>query len=248
MQLTYFGANAWQIDLGDRTLLIDPWLVGSLTFGNAKWLFEGKHRVAPTIPDRIDLILLSQGLEDHAHRPTLTHLDRQIPVVGSPTAIQVAQTLGYQNLTTLKPGETHQIGDWLSIQALAGAPVPQIENGYILTDLKQNKRLYYEPHGFSPADIAQYAPVETIITPIVTLGLPLIGPIIKGNANTVTLARSLQAKYVLPTAAGGDIEYSGILDRFLQIEGSPEAFRQQLQAAGLATELLDPKPLVKCEV
>ena len=41
MQLTYFGANGWLLELAGQRLLLDPWLVGPLRFGGAGWLFEG---------------------------------------------------------------------------------------------------------------------------------------------------------------------------------------------------------------
>jgi L-ascorbate metabolism protein UlaG (beta-lactamase superfamily) len=39
MQLTYFGANGWLLELAGQRLLLDPWLVGPLRFGGAGWLF-----------------------------------------------------------------------------------------------------------------------------------------------------------------------------------------------------------------
>jgi L-ascorbate metabolism protein UlaG (beta-lactamase superfamily) len=42
MRLIYFGANSWLIELGQQRILIDPWLVGSLMFGNLTWLFKGQ--------------------------------------------------------------------------------------------------------------------------------------------------------------------------------------------------------------
>jgi L-ascorbate metabolism protein UlaG (beta-lactamase superfamily) len=241
MQLTYFGANSWLVQTPTLNILIDPWLVGSLTFGGAAWFFEGKHRVAPQPPDRIDLILLSQGLEDHSHRATLTSLDRTIPVVGSVSAAKVATSLGYSSVIPLIPGQSHHLGD-LTIEATTGASVPQIENGYILRNQATGQSLYYEPHGFSPADLDRHAPIDAVITPIISLSLPLVGPIIKGDDEAVKLARSLQARYLLPTAAGGDIAYTGILDKFLKVQGNAETMRHKLQAAGLTTQVIEPLP------
>ncbi|NJL83206.1 MAG: MBL fold metallo-hydrolase, partial [Chloroflexaceae bacterium] len=69
MYLTYFDSNSWLIEIADQRILLDPWLVGSLTFGNMAWLFKGEKRTSRPLPEKIDLILLSQGLEDHAHHP-----------------------------------------------------------------------------------------------------------------------------------------------------------------------------------
>lgn len=240
MQLTYYGANSWLLEFESLRILIDPWLWDSLTFGGQAWLFEGSHRQAIALPEQIDAILLSQGLDDHAHRPTLAKLDKNIPVVASPSAAAVVQQLGYLNVTPLRPGETHRLGQQLKLLATAGAPVPQVENGYLLEGLTSGRSLYYEPHGYSDPRLAEYAPIDVVITPIVDLALPLAGAIIRGNGRTVDLLADLEASYILPTAAAGDIEYSGILDRILRVKGSAEQFRSLLQARGLTTQLLEP--------
>ena len=64
MYLTYLDSNSWLVEMGGQNILIDPWLVGSLTFGNLDWLFKGSRPQERPIPEKIDLILLSQGLED----------------------------------------------------------------------------------------------------------------------------------------------------------------------------------------
>jgi L-ascorbate metabolism protein UlaG (beta-lactamase superfamily) len=235
MHLTYYGANSWLLDLADQRILIDPWLVETLTFNGQSWLFEGRHAVAPQQPEGVTLILLSQGLDDHAHIPTLKILDKSIPVVGSASAVKRVRELGYSDVTLLKPGDRHQLGD-LTIEATPGAPVPQVENGYVLRG--EGRSLYYEPHGYSPKDLV--GPIDIVITPIVDLGLPIVGPIIKGNDLTVDLAQRLQAKYVLPTAAGGDISYSGILDRLLQVTGDAAIFEGLLRSRQSDTTLLVP--------
>ncbi|NJR67606.1 MAG: MBL fold metallo-hydrolase [Synechococcales cyanobacterium CRU_2_2] len=242
MQLTYFGANSWLLEFEQLHILIDPWLVGRLCFGGQRWFFEGTHTLPTTIPDRIDLVLLAQGLPDHAHPPTLKKLDRQLPVVASPSAAKVVQGLGYSTVTVLSPGQTHRVADAVEIRATAGAPVPQTENGYLITGLQTGKKLYYEPHGFSDRTLPTYAPIDVVIAPVVDLTLPLAGAFVKGNQTTIQLLQALQARYVLPTTAGEGIEYAGIIDRLLSVKGSPEHFRQQLQAANLQTELVEAKP------
>ena len=242
MQLTYIGSNSWFLEIGDRRILLDPWLVGDLVFGNAPWLFKGTHRTSPAIPENVDLILLSQGLEDHAHRPTLEKLAKTIPVVGSPNAAKVARALGFETVIALPHGKTHTVGN-LEIRAFPGAPVgPQRENAYLLKDLAANKTLYYEPHGFPPQEIQQYAPIDAVISPLLSLKIPLIGPVINGSASAPQLATWLQPKYFLGTAAGGDIEFSGILNSVLKVEGGAEALRSQLQAKNITTEIVDPTP------
>jgi hypothetical protein len=41
---------------------------------------------------------MPQGLDDHAHRPTLKQLDKALPVVCSPTAAEVCRELGFKTV------------------------------------------------------------------------------------------------------------------------------------------------------
>lgn len=61
----------YSIEMGGQRILLDPWLIGTLVFGNLPWLFKGSRATSSPIPENIDLILLSQGLEDLTHPPTL---------------------------------------------------------------------------------------------------------------------------------------------------------------------------------
>jgi L-ascorbate metabolism protein UlaG (beta-lactamase superfamily) len=107
MQLTWLDNNSWLIELSGKTILLDPWIVGDLIFGNQSWLFHGTKTVDRLLPENIDLILISQGLPDHAHPPTLAILDRSIPVVCSPNAAQLIQNLDYEQVTVLAHGESY---------------------------------------------------------------------------------------------------------------------------------------------
>jgi L-ascorbate metabolism protein UlaG (beta-lactamase superfamily) len=246
MQLTYFGANSWLLELGRQRILVDPWLVGSLVFGNLQWFFKGERRQPiglGSFPDNIDLILLSQGLEDHAHKPTLKQLDKTIPVVGSANAAQVAEELGYTQVTKLTPGQTFTLANQVEIRALPGAPIGlQKENAYLLKEWESKATLYYEPHGFPPSEIKNYAPVDVVINPVVNLELPVAGAIIKGKASALQLAQSLKPQVMLPTAAGGDVEYEGLVMSLLRTEGSVAELRSQLSKHNLSTQLIEPQP------
>jgi len=243
MQLTYLGANSWLWQWENLTILVDPWIVDDLVFLNWPWLFRGTRRVnPPTLPDRIDLILLSQGLEDHAHKPTLKTLNKTIPVVGSPKAAEVAKELGFETVTALSHGQAHPLNHQIEIRALPGAPIGlEKENAYLLTALTPQQRLYYEPHGFPPEEVKQYWPVDVVINPILNLELPLAGPIIKGKDSALQLAQWLNPKAILATAAGGEIEYQGVLLSLLKTNGSLEQARSRLQQANLSTEIIQPQ-------
>jgi L-ascorbate metabolism protein UlaG (beta-lactamase superfamily) len=249
MFLTWLDSNSWLIELGGKRILLDPWLVGSLSFGNQTWLFEGKKNSVRPIPENIDLILLSQGLPDHAHPPTLEQLDRSIPVVGSPGAAKVVEKLGYTQVTTLAHGESLAIGS-LKMQAFPGSPVGPnlVENGYLLSDLEQQTKLYYEPHGYHSPTLKDFAPVDVVITPIIDLKLPLLGSVIKGSTSAVQAAEWLRPQVILPTAAGGDITFEGLLISVLKAEGGADEVRSLLAQKQLSTQVLEPEAWQRFEV
>ncbi|MGA1475857.1 MAG: MBL fold metallo-hydrolase [Prochlorothrix sp.] len=242
MQLTYFGSNSWFLEVGRVRILLDPWLVDSLTFGGQRWFFEAVNNYKAPTPKRVDLILLSQGLPDHAHRPTLEQLDRAIPVVGSVSAAKVATELGYLEVTALKPGEMVDFGNRLQIRALAGAPVPQVENGYLLTQLRDDRKLYYEPHGYVDPVLADLGPIDVVMSPLMDMMLPLSIPVIQGKKTAFGLVEQLQPRYFFSTAAGGDVSFSGVLNRMLKNDGTKEELEAQVAAGGYATEVIDAVP------
>ncbi|GAP94013.1 MBL fold metallo-hydrolase [Leptolyngbya sp. NIES-2104] len=248
MYLTWLDSNSWLIELADKRILLDPWLVGELTFGNIGWLFKGKRSSDRPIPENIDLILLSQGIEDHAHPETLKRLDRSIPVVASPSAAKVAQSIGFSSVTALKHGESFTIDQFVQIQATPGSqlgPGTQ-ENGYLLTELPTGVTLYYEPHGNHPSPLPN--PIDVVITPLIDLALPLVGSIIKGTESALDLTKQAQPQIILPTAAGGEIEFEGILISVLKAIGTTDDFRSKLAQANLTTQVIEPKPGERFEI
>jgi L-ascorbate metabolism protein UlaG (beta-lactamase superfamily) len=244
MYLTWLDSNSWLIEIGGQRILLDPWLVGDLTFGNTPWIFRGHRTQDRSIPEHLDLILLSQGLEDHAHPPTLRALDRTIPVVGSPGAAKVAETLGFTQVTALAHGDSFTLNDAVTIEATLGSPIGPTtrENGYLLKQLADGITLYYEPHGYHPPALRQYGSFDVVVTPVIDLRLPLLGPVIQGSQSALQLAQWVKPQVMLPTAAGGDIEFEGLLVKFLKAVGSPAELQTQLTQAGLTTRVLEPKP------
>ena len=249
MNLTYFDSNSWLIEIDQMRILLDPWLVGKLTFSNQKWLFEGSKKNIQSIPENIDLILLSQGLEDHAHPPTLEKLDRQIPVIASPNAAKVVRELGYETVNVLEHNQRHQIKQ-VEIKAVPGSPIGPtlVENGYIITGLESGKSIYYEPHGYHSKSLQESAPIDVIITPIINLKLPLLGAVIKGKEAALQVCKQLKPQVILSTAAGGDVDFKGIVTSILSAEGTVEEFNQLLQQNNLSTKAIDPQSGEKIEL
>ena len=245
-ELTWFEFNTWKLDLGGYTILIDPWLVGDLVFGNMPWLIRGVRPEPISIPDSVDLILLSQGLEDHAHPATLQALDKAIPIVASPSGAAVAKKLGFGSVTALNHGETLEL-DELTIQAFPEAVVGPMkrENGYLLQLKQTNKRLYYGPHGYPSELLKALDPVDVAISPVADLSLPLVGPIIRGKQGGQEVAQWLNPAWMIPTATAVNVEYTGLIARWQTLSGSADELRSHIQQQGLHTQVMDEFPPLK---
>ena len=243
MQLTYFDSNSWLIEIDGTRILLDPWLVGDLTFGNLSWLFKGTKNNAHPIPENIDVILLSQGLEDHAHPPTLKELDHNIPVVASPNAAKVVTELGYSTIIPVAHGESYTINDRVEIKAILGSPIgPTLtENAYIIKGLDSGKTLYYEPHGYHSQEIKTTESIDVVITPLVSLKLPLIGALIRGQQSALELCQAIKPQVILSTTAGGDVSFEGLLISIIKEEGTVDQFNNLLKQKGLSTTAIDPQ-------
>jgi L-ascorbate metabolism protein UlaG (beta-lactamase superfamily) len=237
------------IELAGLRLLVDPWLVGPLVFGNAPWFFQGQHRDPPALPTKIDAIVLSQGLPDHANPPTLRQLDHTIPVIASPSAAQVVQSLGFTDVTALAPGESFTCREAIAITATTGAIVGPTarENGYVLRSLTNQPNgdqpsLYYEPHGYADPKLADLAPVDVAIAPLISLSVGPF-PILRGMEVALALAQVLRPQVMLSTAgSGGNVVYDGLLAAALRSRGSLDTFQANLAAAGLVTQVLRATP------
>lgn len=240
---TWLDSNSWLWEIDGIRILVDPWLVETLVFGDSPWLFEGKRPQPMPIPESIDLILLSQGLPDHAHPPTLKQLNKAIPVIASPAGAAVAQDLGFTDVTAINHGDRVSFKAQLHIQAFPGAPVGPVakENGYVLST-DEGVSLYYEAHGYPDSTLAEYAPIDVAITPIVNLELPFSIPVLRGNAGALELAKRVKPRVMLPTAGSGELEFTGLLTKVLQEKGSAEQMQAALSTAGLSTQVVTTKP------
>ena len=228
---TYLGANGWCLDVAGLRVLVDPWLVGPLVFPPGPWLLKGEMPVLQPVPECIDLLLLTQGLQDHAHPETLSMLSKDLPVVGSAAAVKVAKRLGFSSVQTLAPGDCTEHGA-LRIRATAGAAVPAVENGYLLD--WPGGSLYLEPHGVLDSSLEQ-RPVQTVITPVVDLGLPLVGNFITGATVMPDLISRFQPQQVLASTTGGDVRFSGLLSKALEAGGVSEVSPEVTEGCTLIT-------------
>ena len=218
-EATYLGSNGWLIKFKKTNLIIDPWLKGDLIFPPGEWFFKGTLEEEILIDKKIDIILLTQGLPDHCHIPTLEMFRKDIPIICPRSASEILAKIGFSSIKVLKPTEkTNKFN--LSFEATAGAPVPQIENGYIVKDDQENS-FYIEPHGYLDDNLSNQN-LDAVITPTKNLELPLVGPFVKGADVIPKLINKFNPKYILSSTVGGDAKYSGFLNNFISVQDFKE--------------------------
>ena len=210
---TYFGSNSWLLEITGLRVLVDPWLVDALVFPPGPWLLKGELTKPWPIPEQIDLLLLTQGLADHAHPATLALLPKDVPVVGSAAAAKVAEGLGFSDVISLRPGDTHAHHQLKIQQRSTRAPGGK----HYLLDWADGS-LYLEPHGVLDPALPK-RPVNTVITPVIDLGLPLAGNFITGASVLPKLIDQFEPQQVLASTTGGDVRFSGLISRFLSADG-----------------------------
>ena len=161
-EATYLGSNGWLIKFDKTNVIIDPWLTGDLVFPPGEWFFKGSLENEVFIEEDINLILLTQGLPDHCHIPSLKKFKNNIDIICPNSAKGILEKSGFTSIKVLNPTEKiYQKG--LEIEATAGAPVPQIENGYIVKDF-DGRGFYIEPHGYLDQRLKPQE-IDAVITP-----------------------------------------------------------------------------------
>jgi L-ascorbate metabolism protein UlaG (beta-lactamase superfamily) len=243
--LTYtsYEGNSWRAEFASTgvKVLVDPWLVGNLAFGGLESIYCGTKRIArpETIDiDRLaaetDFILLTMSIDDHAHRPTLQRLPKSIPVVGSPSAAEVARNLGYSTVYEVDHGQEVVICDGkLKIRAtqgaLVGPPWSKRENGFVLSETSSSGiSLYYEPHAdYVASSVAQVGMVDVVVSPPSTQSL-LGYQLVKGATDNIPLLKMLRPKVVVPLN-NAEFDATGPLHSLLSETGGIEQLKRQLK-------------------
>ena len=224
-EATYLGSNGWLIRFDKTNLLIDPWLTGDLVFPPGEWFFKGSLDNEIVIEENINIILLTQGLPDHCHIPSLIKFKKNIDIICPKSAKDILENSGFTSLKIIKPSDKIK-KHGLEIEATAGAPVPQIENGYIVKDDK-GSGFYIEPHGYLDENLKSQE-IDAVITPIINLELPLVGSFVKGADVIPKLINTFNPKYILSSTAGGEAKYTGLLNKFISIQEYTEEIKCNL--------------------
>ena len=254
--LTYLEINGYLMTAGGVTILIDPILEGQLDFGIPD-LYRAKKKTLPaaglteTLPP-IDCLLITQGLDDHAHVRTLKKLAgkknfQSIPILAPPSAKPALEAAGLTrnpNLRFLRHGEKATIfpaGEDLStddgvsvcatIGALVGPPWQARENGHIIRS-KTAPSVYIEPHvEFFPNNLRKEGTVDIAITPITGQTLPAF-ELVHGPSDTVRLLNVLQPKVLVPMR-NGNLDTDGPISPIIRTIGSTSEFQSLLKKADI---------------
>lgn len=245
----YLETNSWSVIVNyDMDIAIDPVLAAPLDFGipllysGKKKFIDGKAEMQRLV-EKTDYILLSQGLDDHAHGPTLKQLAKlrpNMPYIVAPSALPVLLSCGISSscITTLMPGRSIELtkaNKKVTITAtkgaLVGPPWQATENGYIVRP-EMGASFYYEPHCmYDESELSRLGPVDYVITPIVSQELPFF-TLVAGGDKAVKLAQILKAKAIVPMA-NGELDQSGVLALLVRSEGSEQEFVSSLKAQSL---------------
>ena len=115
------------------TVLIDPVLVGTLDFG-VPALYSASKRVLGTADSTavsalppLDALILTQGLDDHAHLRTLRAIatrDPALPVLAPPSARPVLEAAGLRSVTYLASSSRRLELPYLGLDALPPIRMP----------------------------------------------------------------------------------------------------------------------------
>jgi L-ascorbate metabolism protein UlaG (beta-lactamase superfamily) len=250
--LTFLEHNAWLMTLGRTTILVDPLLEGPLDFGLPSIIYSASKRVLPPsglagcLPS-FDAIVITQGLSDHAHVPTLRALASRglsCPVIAPPSAAAALEAAGVPASITrlVGHGETVAVGGVVITAtkgALVGPPWQARENGYVLRAAPGQPAfpsVYIEPHAeFDAQELSALAPVDIVITPVVGQFLPAFELVHDGNA-ALALCLALRPKTVLPMG-NGEINAVGCTAGLVRSVGTVQGFGRMLERSGIGAAL-----------
>ncbi|GJQ10224.1 hypothetical protein GpartN1_g2015.t1 [Galdieria partita] len=248
---TRLEGNSWRLQVDNLRVFVDPWLVGNLYFGH-EFLFSAikKSLKDKKLEDfgRIDLIVLSQGLPDHAHVPTLKQIDKKIPVIASRKAAKVCLKLGFQNVQVLRHGDTFCFSNLVRVTAFEGSkvgpPYEAAENAYLFETL-HGFRLFCEPHGNVPDKVLselQMKSVDTLVVPVVAAAIKWKGfefDLTNDPESVLDIVRRLQPHKLVPLM-NSDLNTAGFFSSAISSKGTLEAFEQSVLASGLRTQIIKP--------
>lgn len=266
------NGQLWQAKSGNSqvSLVVDP-LASQLDFG-IPWGYKA-NKVALSESQTIDLIcnakpthcLLTMGLDDHCHPPTITKMMNELPdleYIVAPSAEKKLLGLGMKatKITVLKHGETCWLGAAARVTAtegaLVGPPWQERELGFLL-QLGKNEMeglsIYYEPHADVILQNIKNLRTDIMVSPVTKQALPAQVPsegqytLVYGADRTLEIADALGASVVVPLG-NGVLEIEGPLAGLVSSFGDVSDFERLLEETGSSVKVEKASPGVPITV
>ena len=184
---------------------------GNLDFGIPA-LYSGKKRLVDDDKElrdfqkNADVVLITQGFDDHAHMPTLKKLKSlrpDISYVVPSSAVKILNKCGVGNdkLIVMAPRQKQLLSKDVELIATTGAllgpPWQKRENGYIIRQSSSSSSsttfpsVYIEPHCmFDERELVNYVS-DIVITPVIGQSLAAFD-LVAGGKKALKLASLLQ--------------------------------------------------------
>ncbi len=110
----WIGHATVLLRIDGMTILTDPVLSNRIGVGLGLITGGPRRLIAPALSvrqlPRLDLILISHAHFDHLDRPTLTRLNKNVPVITAHKTHDLIRDLGFRNVTELQWGEQVDLG------------------------------------------------------------------------------------------------------------------------------------------
>lgn len=248
-EYTHLEVNGmlWKVSEPDLSFVIDP-IASQLDFG-IPWGYRANKKVLGE-RETLDVItqaapthcLLSMGLDDHTHLPTLTKLVEQLPelkfIVAPSARDKIVPLVDSSRVTVLQPGESIALSPLVKLTAtegaLVGPPWQARENGWLLRI--RDRAIYFEPHADVRDEALRGLRADIVVSPVKEQSLPAQIPkpgqftLVYGGKRTLEIAQSLQASVIVPLG-NGDLDVEGPLSELVQASGTVEDFEHLVKEA-----------------
>lgn len=248
------NGQLWEATNGNTkiSVVVDP-IASQLDFG-IPWGYRANKKVLSE-DATIDMIcdaepshcLLTMGLDDHTHLPTLEKLSNRIPTLNyivAPSCKQKLLDFGLRSdqIKVLDHGDSCILSDGATVTAtqgaLVGPPWQKRENGFLLeleSDNKENSlSIYYEPHGDVILDNIKGIRADVMVSPVTKQSLPAQLPpagqftLVYGGERTLEIAELLGAKVVVPLGNGA-LDIEGPLSGLVVASGDVSDFEKLIK-------------------
>lgn len=257
------NGQLWQVSSSNQkvSLVIDP-LASQLDFG-IPWGYRA-NKLALSESATIDLIckakpthcLLTMGLDDHTHLPTLQKLRERMPelqYIVAPSCEKKLLDFGLNSnqITVLDHNEKCQLSSNAIVEAtegaLVGPPWQKRENGYLLQlnkdggDDENGLSIYYEPHGDVVLNNINDLQADVMISPVTKQSLPAQVPtegqftLVYGGDRTLEIAETLGVKAIVPLGNGA-LDIEGPLAGLVSASGNVDDFEKMVDERNIGRD------------